>query len=91
MASRVEKLKNYLKTHKKLLLITIVVIVIVESLLAAGLVPTYDETDLSRKFSYFFPIWIIAALYAHAMITENIKDAQNEEKKEEIAEEKKEQ
>ena len=49
MASRVEKLKNYLKTHKKLLLITIVVIVIVESLLAAGLVPTYDETDISRK------------------------------------------
>lgn len=73
MSSKVTLIKDYAKSHKKTVFIAIVATVILEVLICAGLVPTYNETDLSRKFTYFFPVWVIAALYAHAVLSANIR------------------
>ncbi|KAH0793672.1 hypothetical protein GPJ56_002393 [Histomonas meleagridis] len=73
MVSLLAAYRNYFRSHGKAVLLTLVATVVLWILLAMGFLPTYDENELQRKAAYFFPVWIILALTALAVIEENIR------------------
>ncbi|KAH0792169.1 hypothetical protein GPJ56_003968 [Histomonas meleagridis] len=73
--------RNYFREHTKGVLVVLLVTAIMWVLLLMGFLPTYDENELQRKAAYFFPVWIILAITALAIVEENIRSPATESPK----------
>ena len=76
MTSVLTAYRNYFHSHTKAVLLIITVTAALWILLAMGFLPTYEENELQKKASYFFPVWVILAITVHAIIEENIRSPQ---------------